>query len=160
MRHGCGHWVADFGIVLLTWQCKQWKMEALLVDGDEQLVQQALAAAGAAGGDEHVQAAHMEAHIGAQVRLQARLAPGRRQRRDGRRGRRVAGVVHQRQPVRHERLRALRVQAVERTQRPRRQHLLLLLRHLLQLHLQRLDVLDDLPHHRALVRLHPQPQSQ
>ena len=71
-------------------------VQVVLVNGDEKLLEQTLAAAGAAGGDEHVQAAHMEAHIGAQVRLQARLAPGRRQRRDGRCARRVARVVHQR----------------------------------------------------------------
>jgi len=74
-------------------------VQVVLVDGDEQLLEQAAAAAGAADGDEHVQAAHVQAHIGAQVRLQPGLASRKRQRRDGRHGRRVARVVHERQTI-------------------------------------------------------------
>lgn len=128
-------------------------VQVVLVDGDEQLLEQAAAATGAAGGDEHVQAAHMEAHIGAQVGLQARLAAGQRQRRDCRHGRRVAGVVHERQSVGDERFGRRVHRTVERAQRPRCHHMLPFLREHVQLHLQRLDVLDDLPDHRGLIRL-------
>lgn len=42
-------------------------VQVVLVDGEKQLLKQTAPAAGAAGGDEHVQATHMQAHVGAQV---------------------------------------------------------------------------------------------
>lgn len=129
-------------------------VQGVLVDSDQQLLQQPALPARAAGGDEHIQAAHMKAHVGPQVGLQTRFTTGRRQRRNGRHGHRVATVVYQRQPVRHKRLRQC-VNAVERAQCPRCHHLLPLLRQHIQFHLQRFNILNDLPDHRGFVRLHP-----
>ena len=132
-------------------------IQGVLVDGDQELVEEAATPARAAGGDEHIEAADVQAHIGTQEGLQARFPSRGRQSRDGRQRCRVTGVVHQREPIGHEcprqGLERGGVAGIAADERPRCHHLLLLLRQHLQLHLQPLDVLYDLPHHRRLVRL-------